>query len=123
MQLVDTNIFIDHLRGYSPATIFFESLDVGKVVFSAISEAEIIAGKQCSNNKKKEEILQFLRKWRKIDADNPIAVKAGDLVREYGLELADAFIAATALINKAELLTRNITDFNKIPDLVVRSPY
>jgi len=123
MQLVDTNIFIDHFRGYAPATVFFESLDKNNVIFSAISESEIIAGKKCSENKKKEEILQFLGKWHKIDVNNPIAVKAGDLAREYGIELADAIIAASALINKSELLTRNVGDFNNIPDLIVKNPY
>lgn len=123
MQLVDTNIFIDHLRGYAPATAFFESLNENNIIFSAISEAEIIVGKQCSEKKKKEEILQFLKKWQKIDVNNPIAIKAGDLAREYRIEFADAFIAATALINKAELLTRNVIDFKNVPDLIVKSPY
>ena len=123
MQLVDTNIFIDHFRGYAPATAFFESLDEDNIIFSALSEAEVIAGKQCSEVEKKEEILQFLRKWLKIDANNPIAIKAGDLVREYGMGLADAFIAATAILYKAELLTRNVNDFSKIEGLRVRSPY
>ncbi len=123
MQLVDTNIFIDHFRGHEPATAFFESLDENSIIFSAISEAEIIIGKQCSENRKKEKILQFLRRWQKIDVNNPIAVKAGDLAREYGIELADAFIAATALVHKAELLTRNISDFSKIPNLKIKAPY
>lgn len=123
MQLVDTNIFIDHFRGYALASVFFESLNKEDVIFSAISEAEVIAGKQCSEERKKEEILQFLGKWQKIDVNNSIAVKAGDLTREYGIELADAFVAATAIIYKAELLTRNINDFKIIKELKVRIPY
>jgi len=123
MQLIDTNIFIDHLRGYAPATVFLRSLNKANVIFSAVSEAEVIAGKQCSEEKKKEEILQFLRQWQKIDANNPIAVKAGDLTREYGIELADAFVAATAVLYNAELLTRNLNDFKIIKGLKVKSPY
>ena len=123
MQLIDTNIFIDHFRGHALATDFFESLDQDNIIFSAISEAEIITGKQCNELKKKEEILQFLRKWQKIDANNSIAIKAGDLAREYSMELADAFIAATAILHKAELLTRNVRDFKQIKELRVKSPY
>ena len=123
MQLVDTNVFIDHLRGYAPATAFFELSKENNIIFSAVTETEIIVGKQCSENKKKEEILQFLSKWQKIDVNNPIAVRAGDLAREYGLELADAIIAASALINNAELLTRNVGDFKSIPNLIIKKPY
>lgn len=123
MEILDTTIFIDHLRGYKPATDFLESIDENKIIFSAVSEAEVIAGKQCSEEKKKEEILQFLGKWKKIHINNEVAVKAGDLTRLYGIEIADAIIAATALLNDAELLTRNIGDFKKIKELKVRKPY
>lgn len=123
MRLIDTNIFIDHLRDYAPATVFLDSLDREVIIFSAVSEAEIIAGKQCGELKKKEEILQFLRKWQKIDVNNQIAVKAGDLTREHDMELADAIIAATALVHGAELLTRNVNDFKQVKELKVKSPY
>ncbi len=123
MQLIDTNIFIDHFRGYKPATIFLESLDKDDIIFSAITEAEIIAGKQCSEEKKKREILEFLMRWQKKEVNNQIAIKAGDLTREYGMELADAFVAATAILYDTELLTRNVKDFSNIPNLIVRDPF
>ena len=37
--------------------------------------------------------------------------------------MPDSIIAATAIINKSELLTRNVKDFEKIKGLRVRSPY
>ncbi len=123
MQLVDTNIFIDHFRNYAPAKTFFNSLDENKTIFSAISEAEVIAGKQCKSLEVKGSILKFMGRWRKIEVTNQIAVLAGDLVREYAIELADAIIAATALSNKAELLTRNVKHFSMIEDLTISSPY
>jgi len=122
MRLVDTNVFIDHFRNYSLATAFFESLDE-ESIFSAISEAELISGQQCALPEKKKYILQFLGRWRKIEVSNQIAVLAGDIVREHPIELADAIIAATALIHKAELLTRNVKHFSMIKNLVVKSPY
>ncbi len=124
MEILDTNLFIDHFRGYTPATLFFESLE--KAMFSAVTETELVAGSQCSVPETKKDILQFLSKWEKINVDNSIALLAGDLAREHrkdGLEIGDAIIAATAIINKAELLTRNVKDFEKIKALKVRSPY
>ena len=125
MEVIDTNIFIDHFRGYAPATAFFESLK-GDAIFSAITETEILTGNQCAIAEKRRDTLQFMAKLRKINVDNPIALLAGDLSREYGkygLELGDAIIAATAIIHKAELLTKNIRDFEKIKELKVSKPY
>src|SRR3989338_6249365 len=121
MEIIDTNLFIDHFRGYAPATLFFESLE--GAIFSAVTETELVAGSQCSVSETKKDILQFLSKWKKINVDNQIALLAGDLSRKDGLELGDAIIAATAIINKAELLTRNVRDFEKIKTLRVKSPY
>jgi len=39
---------------------------------------------------------------------------AGDLKRKYNFLLPDAIIAATALHNNMEILTRNLKDFKKI---------
>ena len=126
MQLIDTNIFIDHFRKYEPAAKFLESLREEEVIFSAITEAELITGEQCNNKEIKDNILQFLSKWQKIIVNNQIAVLSGDIMRKNrknGLELGDAIIAATAIINKAELLTKNVKDFEKVEGLKVREPY
>src|SRR3989338_10254338 len=100
MRLLDTNIFIDHLRKHAPAVAFFESLaEADDIIFSAITEAELIAGKDCAESRKKEFTLHFLHRWEKIQVTNPIAVLGGDLSREYGLSIPDALIGATALIS------------------------
>ncbi|HLC72844.1 MAG TPA: type II toxin-antitoxin system VapC family toxin [Candidatus Nanoarchaeia archaeon] len=124
MILIDTNIFVDHLRGYAPAVKFFESLaSKENILFSVITEAELIACQECKEKAKKEGMLQFLSQWNKIIVTNQIAVLAGDLSRDKGIDLPDALIAATALVNKAELVTKNIKDFKKITELSLRVPY
>ena len=124
MILIDTNIFVDHLRGYQPAIKFFESLyQAENVIFSAITEAELMAGKDCENSKKKELTLHFLHRWNKVVVSNQIAIMAGDIKRDFGLEMPDAIIAATAKINNAELLSKNTKDFKRVPYLKVKSPY
>ena len=59
----------------------------------------------------------------KIDITNPVALLAGDLARTHAMDVPDAIIASTALLNDQELITRNLKDFQKIPHLRVRSPY
>ena len=123
MKLIDTNVFVDYLRNHAPAIKFFESLQAKEAVFSAITEAELVAGKDCSDRRKKELTLHFIHQWEKILVSNPIAILAGDLVRENGLALPDALIAATAVLSNAELVTRNVKHFQKVPGLKVKEPY
>ena len=54
MEVVYTSIFIDHLRGYKPANDFFNSLDNKVLLFSALSEAELLTGKSCNDSEQRE---------------------------------------------------------------------
>ena len=123
---LDSSIFVDHLRGHPPATLFFHSLiSKGKedVLFSAITETELIAGQSCENNDIKNKVLQMLNSFHKREVTNRVALVAGDLCRRYGVDLPDGIIAATAIINKSELFTKNLKDFQKIEGLKVVAPY
>ena len=59
----------------------------------------------------------------RVAHSNQIAVLAGDLARENDIDIPDAIIAATAKVNKAEIVTRNIKDFKNISQLKIRVPY
>lgn len=123
-MLIDTNIFIDHLRKYQPAIEFFESLvEHDVILFSAITETELLAGQENMLPEKRELLLRFLYRWEKVPIGNPLAERAGDLSRLYSLSVPDAIIAATALQKGAVLLTKNIKDFKRVSALQVRSPY
>src|SRR3989338_884497 len=100
MILLDTSIFVDHLRNHNPSVIYFESIEGREdIIFSAMTETELIAGKANDDGLKKEKLLHFLHQWDKKVIDNPTAVLAGDISRMHGLRVPDAIIAATALIN------------------------
>ena len=121
IMLLDTNIFVDHLRNYTPSVEFFDTLE--NALFSAITEAELLAGKQNESDEKREKLLHFLHRWTKIEVTNPISVLAGDISRKHGMDIPDAIIAASALINNAVLVTRNVKDFHDIKDLKLQVPY
>lgn len=126
MKVIDSNVFIDHLREYPPAMNFFQEIssrDTADILFSALTETELIAGKSCENIEARLRVLHMLNSLTKINVDNPIALLAGDICRKYNLKLPDAVIAATALFHKAELLTKNVSDFQKIESLVIKEPY
>jgi predicted nucleic acid-binding protein len=50
-----------------------------------------------------------------------VARIAGTLRATYGIKLADAFIAATALFTGSTVLTSNVRDFKKIPSLQLQA--
>lgn len=119
--VVDTDIFIDLFRGRKEAVAFFREHQ--EILFSAITEAELLAGEECNNEKKKENILHFLSQFEKIAVGNPLVQIAGDVRRTYKVLLPDAIVAATAITQNAILITRNSKDFEQIEKLRVKKPY
>lgn len=123
--VLDTDIFVDFLRGLEKAKNFFEKIrdDDYVVYFSAITETELISGKECNTIEKRTEILNLLTHFTKISVDNEIAIKAGDFSRAYNVETPDSIIAATAFIMKANLATRNFKDYKRISVIKLKVPY
>src|SRR2546428_13821831 len=104
MGLVDTHVFVDHLRGHPAAVVFFEGLrGANDVAFSSICETEMLAGRANAVPSVRSALLRFLQRWKKLDVSNPIALRAGDPVPTHRLFLPAAIIAATAIPHKAKL--------------------
>lgn len=122
MKVVDSDIFIDFLRGREQALEYFEKNQT-EILFSAVTEAELLSGKKCNDQKEKELVLHVLSRFKKIPVDNPLVQIGGDLRRVYGLELPDAIIAASAIMTNSTLVTRNLKDFKMIKELAISSPY
>ena len=114
MMLIDTNVFIDHLRNYPPAVAYFSSIaERDDVLYSAITEVELLTGTANNDPSKRETLVHFLHRWTKVSLDNPLAIVAGDIARA-GVDVPDAIIAASALANGAQLVTRNVKHFRKV---------
>lgn len=110
--LVDTDVFIDHLRGAA-------QLQPGthRLHYSVITRAELFAGTTGTNL-----AARLLAPFREVPVDRSVAERAGRVRRESGLRLPDALIAATALEHHLGLATRNTDDFKTVRGLRVRSP-
>ena len=109
--LVDTDVFVDHLRGAA-------ELKAGRhrLHYSVITRAELFAGSTATNI-----VTQLLGPLREVAVDRNIAERAGRVRRETGIRLPDALIAATALERKLEVATRNSRDFRRVRGLRVRA--
>ena len=123
MKILDSDIFIDHLRGVEVAEEFFRN-NLRDISFSAISEGELFSGRECDDRNKREDLAHFLAQFNKITVDNPVVQFAGDLRRQYSnLALPDAIIAASAMFLDVPLCTRNIKHYERIKGLKVEKPY
>jgi predicted nucleic acid-binding protein len=109
--LIDTDVFIDHLRGAAEIRPAKHRLH-----YSVITRAELFAGNTATNL-----ATQLLAPFRELPIDRAVAERAGRVVREFGLRLPDAMIAATALENGLQLSTRNVKDFDRVRGLRLRS--
>ncbi|MGQ0520129.1 MAG: type II toxin-antitoxin system VapC family toxin [Actinomycetota bacterium] len=109
--LVDTDVFIDHLRGAA-------ELKPGRhrLHYSVITRAELFAGSTGT-----ELAARVLAPFREIPVDRAIAERAGRLRRESGLRMPDALIAATALERKLSLATRDAKHFESVRGLRLRA--
>jgi len=123
--VLDTDIFIDFLRGFEKARKYFDELKKENFVvyFSAVTETELVSGRECNKIERKSEILDLLSNFSKVPVTNEIAVKAGDFSRISNVETADAIIAATAFTMKANLATRNADDYKRIKEITLKVPY
>jgi toxin FitB len=110
--LVDTDVFIDHLRGVA-------ELKPGRnrLHYSVVTRAELFAG-----NTATDLVSRLLAPLRELTVDRPVAERAGRVVREFQLRMPDSLIAATALENRLTLMTRNRKDFDKVRGLRIRTP-
>ena len=109
--LVDTDVFIDHLRGAAELRPGRDRLH-----YSVITRAELFAGSTASTL-----TTQLLAPFREVAVDRAVAERAGRVAHEFGLRLPDALIAATALERGLQLSTRNAKDFAKVQGLRLRA--
>jgi predicted nucleic acid-binding protein len=122
--LLDTDLWIDFLRGLPNAVDFVEQLpDI--VCISAVSVAELYAGVR---EGKEREILGDLLTSLKIISLDDVGAAHGGLIRRdfgksHGVGLSDALIAATALQHDCQLFTLNVKHYPALPKAQVTRPY
>lgn len=110
--LLDTDVLIDHLEGV-------RSLPVARhdVAYSAVSRAELYSGPEADE----PSIDDLLSRFLEVPVTRQVAEAAGRVRRETRIKLPDALIAATALLTRRRLLTRNARDFARVTGLRLHS--
>jgi predicted nucleic acid-binding protein len=124
--LLDTNVVSEWLKPRPNAGVvhWTESADEDRIFLSVISLAELRYGiDRMADGKRRLRLEDWLRhelpirfEGRILPVNPPIADACGRIVRRSELlgrpiEAMDAFLAATAEVHRLTLVTRNVSDF------------
>ncbi|SDC82164.1 MULTISPECIES: type II toxin-antitoxin system VapC family toxin [unclassified Candidatus Frackibacter] len=123
MYLIDTNILIYHFNGTIPdesATkvnkIFKEDFNI-----SVITEMEFL-GFRKHTEESFRKAKHFLGYCSVVGLDDDIVNLVIDIRRNHNIKLPDAIIAAKAIFNDYNLVTRNTKDFQKL-EINIYNPF
>jgi predicted nucleic acid-binding protein len=118
--IVDTGIIVQYLK--TGKGVLPEAYEKYEMNISAATYAELLASQTFQDENLEKEVLEFCEKYFSIkDVTAEIALKAADIVRKNGANLAVSLIAATAIVNKVKLLTDDAKTFSGIEGLELMS--
>lgn len=107
--LVDSDIIIWYLKGREKESKLLKELSQkGELFFSVVTIAEIRAG---LTKEAKKVIAQLKNIFIPFDVTPEVAELAGEFKQKYQLDIADMFIAATAVTSNLTLVTYNRKHF------------
>ena len=104
---VDSDVLIDYFDGIAHSRDELARYDA--LLISRISWIEVLVGAPERSLADTRE--DFLRQFQLIELDAAVAREAITLRQKYRLRLPDAIVWASARLNHALLLTRNVKDF------------
>ena len=121
--LIDTNIIIDYLNGnlQPPAKLFLRKVVNESPKLSIISKIELLSFK--TEEESYRLIYSFVECSLVHELSKEVANTAIQIRLQKRIKIADAIIAATALVFDFTLLTRNTEDFKGITGLRVNNPW
>lgn len=125
--LVDTDYVADYLKGQRNVAAILEPLLPEGIAISIITFAEVYEGIFYGHNRTQHEtgFRNFLKSTPVLSVTRPIArqfaIIRGQLratkVLVHPKDTYDLFIAATAIYHNLMLITRNLKDYERIPNL------
>lgn len=120
MKLFDTDVLIEHLRGNETARFLLDhALRHGDAACSVLTSFELLASMRSGE---RHAVRALLEAMDAVPVSPPVAARAGEWARTYRRSHAhigaiDYLIAATAEIEGADLLTRNVRHYPMFSDL------
>lgn len=101
MQLLDTNIVIYLQKG-----LLAENLPAGDYAISVITEMELRSASALTTEEQ-AWLMQFIQDVKVLDITTAVKESAIKIRQSRKVKLPDAIVAATAITNRAELVTND----------------
>jgi predicted nucleic acid-binding protein len=121
--LIDTNILIYHTKGSQLTADFIGNvIDQQAFNISILTKIEFLGWDKHSTDGF-EKCKKLIELANVFPLDEDIANKTIELKKEGNIKLADAVIAATAIIHNLCVATKNVDDFKNIEGLEVINPF
>jgi predicted nucleic acid-binding protein len=122
--LLDTNVLLDAFAGRPEAAKAITSArtsDLEWIGYSAVTRLEVL-GFPGLGAEDEAGLRQLLAQFSEAAVSAAIIERAIEIRRAVPLKTPDAIIAATAFIDGASLVTRNVRDFSIVAELTVIDP-
>ncbi len=132
LYVLDTDIFSLYHRGYPKLDARIDSHPLGELAITVVTVEEELVGwytllrqartpdEEVRAYERMAEAIPLLARWQIIPLSRPILVRYEALSRmNLNVRKMDLRIAATVLEAGAVLVSRNLRDFRRIPNLVV----
>lgn len=124
--LLDTDAVVDILRGRHGVAHRLGQVSPEDVGVSAMTVAELLYGSLCSSDpeRSEREVRRFVEVVRIVPFGRAAAAAHSRIrfkTRKQNISPNDLVIAATALSNKATVVTANVREFSRVEGLAVES--
>jgi tRNA(fMet)-specific endonuclease VapC len=125
--LLDTNICIYFLKGQFHLDKLIENAGISNCFVSEITIAELKYGAENSEkqDKNRKVVEQFVHMFTIIPIFNSLDIYAKEKarLRKKGIPLDDfdLLIGATAIANNLTLVTRNVSDFQRLKGIIIEN--
>ncbi len=116
--VVDTDVITQYLKtGKGVLPMAYEKYEMW---IPATTYTELLASSTFEDANLRSEVMDFTNKYFKVEEiTKDVAVKAGEIVRQYGLSISSAVLLACCFANECKLLTDRADDYKKVEGLMI----